>query len=81
MNMKTFKQIIDDLGLSCVDVSKKGIPYQTARKHYLGTRPITAKYALIYEQSLGIPRHELCPHFWSETTESISFSQPQPLQN
>lgn len=72
--MKTFKQIIDGLGLTCVDVSKKGVPYQTVRKHYLGTRAITANYALRYEQLLGIPRHQLCPHFWSETKELSNLS-------
>lgn len=72
--MNTFKQILDDLGLSCIDVSKKGIPYQTVRKHYIGTRPITAKYALIYERIIGIPKYDLCPQFWSKIEESTHAS-------
>ncbi len=46
------------------DVSKKGIDYSTVRKHFVGTRGIGPRYALLYERLLGIPRSELRPDLW-----------------
>lgn len=70
--MKTFKQILDERGLTYMDIAKKGVPYQTVRKHYLGDRSITAQYAMIYERVAGIPKSELCPQFWEEESTNAT---------
>lgn len=65
----TLKHALDDRGLTVLEASKKGAPYQTLRKHYLGERSVGWKSALRYENVLGIPRSELRPDLWPPSIE------------
>lgn len=59
--MNTLKNALDRRGLTVLEASKMGAPYQTLRKHYRGERNIGEKSLLMYERILKIPRYELRP--------------------
>lgn len=62
--MNTFKYALESRGLTVIEASKRGLPYSTVRKHWLGERELGVKSVLRYEKVLGIPRSELMPEFW-----------------
>lgn len=60
------KAAFDKRGLKLKDLlHKDGICYPHATRQYYGLRPVSAEYALKYENIFGIPRYELRPDLWS----------------
>ena len=59
---------MDARGLSPNDIAHMGIPYQTIYKQYHGDREVTADYALKIEYVSGIPKEEIRPDIWPNTT-------------
>lgn len=65
MATSLLKQALDARGLRKSDLcGVDGLCYSLARRHYMGERSIGAKYAILYETLLGIPRSELRPDLW-----------------
>lgn len=71
----TLKIALDVRGLTVLEASKKGAPYQTLRKQYLGERAVGWKSALRYESILGIPRSELRPDLWPAPVGNTNAAQ------
>lgn len=68
--MNTLAQIIETMGLSVAEVSRRtGIPYTTVWRQVDGSRPITAEAAVKYDTFLGIGRHLLRPDLWPKPKE------------
>lgn len=61
------KRSFDKRGLRKRDLRNKqefGLPYELAVNQFNGLRPVSPKYAIIYEKIFGIPRSELRPDLW-----------------
>jgi len=68
--MNTLKKFFQDNGLTAMEVSKLGIPYNTIIKHLSGERCVGPKTAIKYEQAIGIKRWELRPDIWEQPTKN-----------
>lgn len=69
--MNTIALLIKQKGLNLAEVARRtGIGYYSVWRHCNGTRSISAKDAIRYEEGLGIPRSELRPDLWTPATES-----------
>ena len=63
--VSALKKAFDARGLQMKDLSGvPGLCYSLARRHYIGEKNLTARYAIIYERLFGIPRAELRPDLW-----------------
>ena len=69
LHMKNLVKIsLDEAGLSPLEASRKGMPYQSVYRQYRGQRKPSAEFALLYERILGIPRWKIRPDIWNVPT-------------
>ncbi|MBR4742024.1 MAG: helix-turn-helix transcriptional regulator [Desulfovibrio sp.] len=49
------KKALDARGITPIEASQAGIPYQSVYRQYRGQRQPPGTFALLYERVLGIP--------------------------
>ena len=65
--MKNYTRIqaFADTGMTIPEIAKEsGFPYTTVWRHAVGQRAISPEAALVYENTLGVPRSKLRPDLW-----------------
>ena len=76
--MKTSFRYFPFTELTLLEVVRlSGFPYSTVWRHTSGKRKISAEAALVYEQTLGVPREKLRPDLWppEETLQEAPATQ------